>query len=40
VAAAFDEVAASEPERFLVIDASQDIAGVTDQVLAGVLARW
>ena len=40
VAAAFDEVAASEPERFLVIDASQDITGVTDQVLAGVLARW
>jgi len=40
VAAAFDEVAASEPERFLVIDASQDIAGVIDQVLAGVLARW
>mgnify|MGYP001828740288 FL=1 len=40
VAAAFDEVAASEPERFLVVDASQDIAGVTDQVLAGVLARW
>ena len=40
VAAAFDEVAASEPERFLVIDASQDIISVTDQVLAGVLARW
>ncbi len=40
VAAAFDEVAASEPERFLVIDASQDITSVTDQVLAGVLARW
>lgn len=40
VAAAFDEVAASEPKRFLVIDASQDIASVTDQVLAGVLARW
>ena len=40
VAAAFDEVAASEPERFLVVDASQDIGSVTDQVLAGVLARW
>lgn len=40
VAAAFDEVAASEPERFLVVDASQDIARVTDQVLAGVAARW
>jgi dTMP kinase len=40
VAAAFDEVAASEPDRFLVIDASRDVASVTDQVLAGVLDRW
>jgi dTMP kinase len=40
VAAAFDEVAASEPDRFLVVDASRDVASVTDQVLAGVLARW
>jgi dTMP kinase len=40
VAAAFDEVAASEPDRFLVIDASQDIASVTDQVLKGVITRW
>ncbi len=40
VAAAFDEVAATEPERFLVVDASQDITRVTDQVVAGVLARW
>jgi dTMP kinase len=40
VAGAFDAVAASEPERFLVIDASQDITSVTDQVLAGVRARW
>jgi dTMP kinase len=40
VAAAFDEVAASEPERFLVVDASRDLGSVTDQVVAGVLARW
>ena len=40
VAAAFDEVAASEPDRFLVIDANRDVASVTDQVLARVLARW
>jgi dTMP kinase len=40
VAAAFDEVAASEPDRFLVIDASRDVASVIDQVMAGVLARW
>ena len=40
VAAAFDEVAASEPDRFLVVDASRDVASVTDQMLARVLARW
>lgn len=40
VAAAFDEIALSDPERFLVVDATQVITAVTDDVLAGVLARW
>jgi dTMP kinase len=40
VAAAFDEIARAEPERFLVVDANQDITAVIDDVVAGVLARW
>lgn len=40
VAAAFDEIARSEPDRFLVVDATEDAATVTSAVLTEVHARW
>jgi len=40
VAAAFDELAAAEPERFVVIDAARPVDEVWEEVLGQMEARW
>lgn len=40
VADTFDNLAAAEPERFVVVDASQDIDAVWTEVLEHVEGRW
>lgn len=40
VAAAFDELAAAEPDRFVVVDATVDLEDVLSNVLAYVEERW
>jgi dTMP kinase len=40
VALAYDQLAAAEPDRFLVVDASQDLATVVAACEREVMARW
>jgi dTMP kinase len=40
VAATFEDLAAAEPERFVIVDASRDIETVWRDVLAHVEGRW
>jgi dTMP kinase len=40
VAAAYDALAAAEPERFVVIDATQPLADVVAAAVEGVTSRW
>jgi dTMP kinase len=40
VAAAFDELAAGEPDRFIVVDASRPVDAVWGEVCRAVEERW
>lgn len=40
VADAFDDIAISDPDRFVVVDASRDVANVWEQVLSHLEGRW